>query len=245
MIDTFNGALTLNQTLLYELRESPHAVRRGMLVVLLVGLLVGGVNGVRTFMGVLNPDREFATLREAWFDMLDQQALAATAPEQREAVKLIRENIDPAFDLARTLNDLPVALPQPAGALFQGLGVLVSQPLSYLSGLLIAVIFTHIAARWLGGQGNIQQMLGLGALSVAPHALDALTFVPFLGSAFGLIAWGWGLVILIVSAGVAHRLDNGRAAIAVAFFPAIGGILALLGLCALLLVSAMTAGLGA
>lgn len=233
MMDTFNGALTLNQTLLHNLRESPQVVQRGLLVVLMVGLLVGGVNGVRTLMSGLNPEMDFAQLRDQFEQALDQQALAATTPEQRELIKAFRDNLEPGIALLREVNELPTPLPRPVGALFRGLGVFVSQPLNYLGSLMLWVVFTHIAARWLGGQGSIQQMLGLGALSVAPHALDALAFIPVLGSIVSVIAAVWGLIVLVVGTSVAHRLDTGRAALAVFLFPLIGAVLALLGCCVL------------
>lgn len=233
MMDVFNGALTLNQDLLRSLRESPQVVRRGMLVVLLVGLLVGGVNGVRALFSDLNPDRDLAAARTQIEDQLDQVALSNPSPEQREAVRLVSENLDSGFALARDLLTLPTPLPRPISAVTQGVATLVSAPLGYLSGLLFWVVLTHIAARWLGGQGNIQQMLGLGALSVAPHALDALAFIPGVGVALVWVARIWGIVVLIVATSVAHRLDSGRATLAVLLFPIIGGVLLLLGCCAL------------
>ncbi|MCU0493571.1 MAG: YIP1 family protein [Chloroflexaceae bacterium] len=235
MIDTFNGALTLRQKLLLELRDSPQVVRRGLLVVLLVGLLVGGVNGIRTAATSVNPDRELAEARAQFDDALDQQAMTATTPEAREAIRLMRENADAGFALVREIALLPTPLPRAVGGALQGLGVFVSTPLSYLGSLLLWVIFTHIAARWLGGQGNIQQMLGLGALSVAPHALDALGFIPVVGSAISLVATIWGLVVLVVATAVAHKLDTGRATLAVCLFPLVGILLALLSFCILLL----------
>jgi hypothetical protein len=102
---------------------------------------------------------------------------------------------------------------------------------------MFAVVLTHIAARQLGGQGTIQQMLGMGALSVAPHALDALSFIPVIGSTLGVIAWAWGLVILVVATGIAHRLDSGRATLAVLLYPVIGILLLMLGCCALFILA--------
>jgi hypothetical protein len=122
--------------------------------------------------------------------------------------------------------------------------VFVSQPFSYLGGMLLTVVCVHIAASWLGGQGTIQQMIGLGALSVAPHALDALTFIPFLGSMLAMVAWAWGLAILIVATSTVHRLDIGRAIFAVFFFPIIGILLLLLGCCVFFFLAVGLAGAG-
>jgi hypothetical protein len=226
MMDTFNGALLLRKSLLTSMRDSPHVVRQGLLVVLLVGLLVGGVEGVRTGLAVLKPDRELAR----WYDSIDQPlsqaAMSAQTPEERVFLSMLRENLKYVVGIAKEINNLPTPLPTPFRAIAQGLGTLVSRPLIYFQGVLLSVIFTHITASWLGGRGSIQQMLGLGALAVAPHALDALTFIPVLGPMLGGIAWGWGLIILIAGTSFAHRLETERAALAVFFFPLIGILLA-------------------
>ena len=245
MMDIFNGALTLNRTLLYSLRDSPYVVQRGMLVILLVGLLVGGVNGARMMLDELNPDRKIANLRFQLERAVTQQSVGATTPDQRRILQSIRDNIDPIIELVKARSALPRSLPRPIGAMLQGLGVLVSGPITYLSTLLLWVIFTHISARWLGGKGSMQQMLGLGALSVAPHALDALAFVEFIGGTLSMIASGWGIVILIVGTSVAHKLEIGRATMAVFLFPVIATVLTGLSCCILFMVLVMiSAGAG-
>jgi hypothetical protein len=232
MIDLFNGALTLNQAMIRGLRESPDAVRRGLLLVLLVGLLVGAVQGISTMISGANPEPALVQFEANLKESLTQQSLNATTPEQRESLRLIGENVDSGMALLRALATLPAPLPRPLGSVMQGLGVIAGMPLSYLGSLMLAVVSTHIAARQLGGQGSIQQMLGLGALSVAPHALDALGFIPALGFGLNLIALGWGLVILVLATSIAHRLDSGRATLAVLLYPLIGTLLLLLGCCA-------------
>jgi hypothetical protein len=237
VIDTFNGALTLSQTLFRGMRESPDAVRRGLTLVLLVGLLVGGVQAISTMITNANPERVVADLETTLNQSIQQQSLGATSESQREAVRLLKENSEAALKLVRAVLELPTPLPRPVSTILQGLGLMVSMPLSYLGSLMLAVVLTHIAARQLGGQGTIQQMLGLGALSVAPHALDALSFIPNIGSTLGVIAWAWGLVILVLATSVAHRLDSGRATLAVLLYPVIAMLLLGLGCCALFILA--------
>ncbi|NJN17429.1 MAG: YIP1 family protein [Oscillochloris sp.] len=233
MLDVFNGALTLNQSMMQQLRSAPDLMRRGFLVVLLVGLLVGAVEGIQTALNVATPARTVDLFVQQYDDTVQQLALGANTPEAREIVRVLDENREGIINLVRNLTTLPTVLPAPVGGMLQGLGQMVSRPLHYLFWVLLTVIFTHIAARQLGGQGTIQHMLGLGALAVAPHALDALGFIPVIGGAITLIGWFWGLAILIVATGIAHRLDSGRAALAVLLYPLIGFILAGLGCCAL------------
>jgi hypothetical protein len=237
VIDTFNGALTLSQTLFRGMREAPDAVRRGLTLVMLVGLLVGGVQAISTMITNSSPDRMIADAEATLNQSIEQQALGATSDSQREAVRLLKDNSAGILNLVRAIVELPTPLPRPVGTIFQGLGLVASMPLSYLGSLMFAVVLTHIAARQLGGQGTIQQMLGMGALSVAPHALDALSFIPVIGSTLGVIAWAWGLVILVVATGIAHRLDSGRATLAVLLYPVIGILLLMLGCCALFILA--------
>lgn len=249
MIDTFNGALTMSQTLFKGMRESPDAVRRGFTLVLLVGLLVGGVQALSAMITnsssdrlIAEVDQTFTAVESAMEQSLQQQPRDASTDAQRELLQQIKANKAAFLTLVRAIMDLPRPLPRPVGVIFQGLGQMASTPLSYLGSLVIAVVFTHIAARQLGGQGTIQQMLGLGALSVAPHALDALNFIPAFGSTLGIIAWAWGLVILVLSTSVAHRLDSGRATLAVLLYPLIGALLLLLGCCGLFIFTLVGAG---
>lgn len=235
MIELFNAALTVNQNVMRGLRESPDVVRRGLMVVLFVGLLVGAVRGASDAITSASPERTIAAVRAQVTDLKGQLLDNPSADPQM--IAFINANEEAFYALLAEVIALPAPLPRPVQVAFQWLASVVSTPLSYLAGLLVAVVFTHMAARQLGGQGSIQQMLGLGALSVAPHALDALAFVPVIGPTLGLIAWGWGLVILVVATMIAHKLESGRAAIAVLLFPLLGALLSFLALCLLLLLS--------
>ncbi len=243
LMDTFNAALLLKRSVLEQLRESSLVVRQGFLVVLLVGLIVGAVDGIQTFMLNLDPERGIDMAEVAIREAIEQQALqSGTTTEARAMLNIVTMNIDSGVAIARDVQALPTVLPQPVNAFLRGVGVMVSRPFAYLGGLLLTVVFVHIAARWFGGQGHIQQMLGLGALSVAPHLLDALSVVPYLGSLLGFVAWAWAIVILVIATSVAHKLDSGRATLAVFFFPVVGGVLALLGCCVLFFLIGMAAG---
>lgn len=235
MIELFNAALTVNQNVMRGLRESPDVVRRGLMVVLFVGLLVGAVSGASSAITSASPERTVEAVRTQVAELKRQ--LLDNPNADPALIQLINTNEEAFYALIEDVLALQAPLPRPVQVGFQWLASVVSTPLSYLAGLLVAVVFTHIAARQLGGEGNIQQMLGLGALSVAPHALDALAFVPVIGPTLGFIAWAWGLVILVVATMVAHKLDSGRAAIAVLLFPLLGALLGFLALCLLLFVS--------
>jgi hypothetical protein len=235
MIELFNGALTINQSMMKRLRDAPDVVWRGLSVLLFVGLLVGAVQGASNVITSASPERTIASVREQVEQFKD--GLVASPTADQSIVQFINRNEEAFFSLLEAVLTLPTPLPRGVRVGFEWLASVVSTPLSYLAGLLLTVIVTHIAARQLGGEGSIQQMLGLGALSTAPHALDALAFIPGFGPTLGLIAWGWGLIILVIATMVAHKLDNGRAVIAVLLYPLLLILLGLLALCALLALS--------
>lgn len=244
MMELFNGALTLNQTVMRGLREAPDAVRRGFLLVLFVGTLVGTVNGISNTIQNATPERAVQTLRGQLEAQIDQLVLTSNDATTAELTRLINENEEPFFQLIEDLLALPSPLPRPVGQAFQLLASVVTTPLTYLSGMLLAAAAAHAIARQLGGQGSLQQMVGLASLSVAPHALDALAFIPNLGATFSLIAWVWGLIILVAATSVAHRLDSARATLAVLLIPLMLILLGALSFCLLLalLVSAVGGG---
>lgn len=244
MMELFNGALTLNQTLMRGLRESPDAVRRGFLLVLFVGMLVGAANGISAMIQSATPAQAVATLRSEVDRQIDQLVLTSNDAAIQDVTRLINENKEPFFQLLEELLSLPTILPRPVGQAFQLLAAVVSTPLSYLAGMLLAVVVAHIAARQLGGQGHVQHMVALGSLSVAPHALDALAFIPGVGSLLGVVAWFWGLAVLVVATAVAHRLDSLRAFFAVLLYPLLLTLLAVLLFCILLAVLVAAAGGG-
>jgi hypothetical protein len=236
IIDTFNGALRLNQPMLQTMRDAPDVLRRGLLVVLFVGLVVGGVNGARVVLALLNPSREVGSqqvLLEQQRQQMEPMFAGVAGAEVLQASLTLPLTL---LSIGQRLTELPTPIPGPLAALVAGLSVMASSPLGYLGGVLLTVILTHIGAKQLGGQGTIQQMLGLGALSVAPHALDALRFVAVLGDALGLVAWGWGLIILITATSVAHRFDTGRATLAVLLYPVVFIILGVLAYCSLAII---------
>ncbi|MGB9739342.1 MAG: YIP1 family protein [Chloroflexus aggregans] len=234
VIDTFNKTLMLNQSVFIEMRDARDGVQRGLLLILMVGLLVGAIQSINGLIASMNPERVVQDILTSYRQTIEQQRAAATTPEQHEAIRILEESETFIADLVRDLLSLPSALPRPVALLLQVLGQTVSAPLSYLGDMLLAVVLTHVAARQLGGQGGIRAMVAVGSLSVAPHALDALTFIPILSFPLGVIAWGWGLIILINGTAVVHRFDTGRATLAVLLYPSLLIVLGILFSCLLI-----------
>ncbi|MEF3275699.1 MAG: YIP1 family protein [Chloroflexus sp.] len=234
VIDTFNGALILNQRVFTEMRDAPDGVRRGFLLILMVGLLVGAIQSASELISVANPEQVVNAFMTGYRQAIEQQRATVTTPEQREVLQWMEDSEEEIANIVRALVTEPALLPRPVVLMFQALAQTVSTPLSYLGGMLLAVCLTHLAARQLGGQGGIRAMVAVGSLSVAPHVLDALTFVPILSLPLGLISWGWGLIVLITGTAVVHRLDSGKATLAVLLYPSLLIVLGVLFSCILI-----------
>ncbi len=244
IIDTFNNALTLNQRVFQEMRDAPDGVRRGFLLIALVGLLVGAIQSASLLISVADPEQQVNAFLIQYRQIVDQQRTTAATPAEREVVRWLEESETALAEMLSEAFTAPSTLPRPVALILQALGQTVSTPLSYLSGMLLAVILTHIAARQLGGQGGIRAMVAVGSLSVAPHALDALTFIPVISTPIAIIAWGWGLIILVTGTATVHRLDTGKATLAVLLYPSILILLAILLACITLALLVSLASLG-
>lgn len=73
-------------------------------------------------------------------------------------------------------------------------------------------LVTHTVARWLGGEGTLNETLGATALVSAPFVLLLLTIVPFASPSW-LLMLAWGLLIAYRAVEVAHELPWRRSAL--------------------------------
>jgi hypothetical protein len=83
---------------------------------------------------------------------------------------------------------------------------------------LFLALTTHGAARLLGGQGTLVQMLGTTALAVAPQILGVLTLIPLV-SVSGILLAFWALLIAYRAVEITHDLSWQRSALAVLAAP--------------------------
>lgn len=219
MITTFRGALMLDTKTFSDLKASPDVFRKGITILVVIGLIVGLVTAlVGTAQGLLaNPAADLAQARAT----AEQQMKQFMPPE---ASAMFLDNMSMGFRIAeRIVRETKSPLPHPVRVVFQQIGVMVSYPFGWLSSLLLYGALVHIAARLLGGRGTIAQMLGLTALTVAPYILSAvsviLNAIPYAGGCLtfliGLVEFFWGIVIYVKGTAVAHEMSGGRALMAV------------------------------
>ncbi|MCC6454921.1 MAG: YIP1 family protein [Caldilineaceae bacterium] len=91
-------------------------------------------------------------------------------------------------------------------------------PIGLVLQWLFLALTTHGAARLLGGQGTLVQMLGTAALAVAPQILGVLTIIPLV-SVSGILLAFWALLITYRAVEITHDLSWQRSALAVLAAP--------------------------
>ena len=238
MINLVRGALLLDSQTFTDLKASPDVFRKGFTLLVIVGLIVGVVVGlvgmVQSLM--IDPLAEIAQARTGLEQMMKQFPGDSAQ---------ILENAEMGFKIAEriTKEAKPPLLPHPVGVIFRQLGVIVSQPFSWLGSLLLYGVLVQVFAKLLGGRGTIAQMWGLTSLTVVPHLLDALSpllgVIPVAGVIVsflvGLTAFVWGVIIYVKGTAVAHEMSGGRALFAV-LLPIIVTVLVALLLVVLLVV---------
>lgn len=219
MIQLFRGALVLDTKTFADLKASPDVFRKGFMFVLIVGLIVGLVTGLVGLVQGLttSPAQQKAQALEGM-----KQFTAFMPPE---AVQQMLDSMEMGFRIGERISkEAKAPLPGQVETLFKQIGVVVSQPFGWLASLILYGALVHIFAKLLGGRATIAQMFGVSSLTVAPHLLDALGWVPCLGGLFGLVAFVWCVVVYVKGTAVAHEMSNGKALLAV-LLPIIVGVL--------------------
>ncbi|MBM3134447.1 MAG: YIP1 family protein [Chloroflexi bacterium] len=216
----WKGALTFDTPTFTALSESGDAFRKGFMVLLLVGLLVGLVNGGVQLAQTLSYGSATGEM-QAVLGQIEQgmqqgfsiaRQYGAEIDPQVEA--MISENLKYGFKIAEDAAKVPTPLPWPWGSIFEFLGSTASVPFAWLSSLVLYGIFVHIFARALGGQASVGQFFGSIALARAPHLISVLHFIPCVGPLLGVLAAIWGFLIYIKATAVSQRFGYGRALVA-------------------------------
>lgn len=198
------GGLLLDPRAFQAQRDAPDGIRRGLVLVLLVGLLVGvaaWLGDIGEYLTTPDPAAVSETLYTGITGLPIYQQLVAAAPEFGAAFEQGFAQPQPALFGATPL----------AGAL----GVLTT-PLIFLIGWLLFGAIVHIAARAFGGVAGFSQTLACTALATGVNLLALVQIVPYAQVAATTIL---GLLATYVAVREAHALAPWRAFWAVTLGP--------------------------
>ncbi len=195
------NALFFKEDAYEEMRASSNPVVKGLIFIIVVGLVIALFNLVGTILErASTPDmnqikdivRHYIPQMPWWREVVQE------APEfEREFQRW--------YDLGWRIFPRLFGAPNIGGA---ALGI-ITKPLQLLLWWLIYGLLAFLFARWLGGTADFSQTLGVLALAAAPQFLNVLTLLPFvqLGSLIGV----WGVLCAYVGLKTAHKLSWGRA----------------------------------
>lgn len=229
------GGLFLEQPIYREQRDLPEGLRRGLWLVLTVGLVVG----LASFIGNLGA----ALINPAPVDVVGvfYRRLVGTAWFEAQPPAL-REQITPET----LLGLINLLIP----GLTSSLVSLIATPLLILLSWLIYGVFAHLMARLLGGKARLNQTLSCTALASGAQLLSLGQIFPvaLLVSLLGqlptfhslLQALGVNLLAMLgnyLALREAHELPPWRAFWAAILGPALLLVLFVCGYCALLVLA--------
>lgn len=234
LLDLFRlgiGGLFLERASYQAQRDAPDGLRRGFLLVLLVGLLVGIAGTIGAAIESLAQPDPIAVV-DTLYDGLTAMPWYA---EISAADPTFSGQFDGFFDSIRQFNR--------PGGLLGGLAGILTTPLFALLGWLIYGAIAHLVARAMGGGASFGQTLSCTALAAGAQLLGLVQLVPFAQAAGGGLL---GLFACYVAIREAHGLAPGRSLGAALIGPLLLGLLLLLLGCVALFValSAIGAALG-
>jgi len=240
------AAMTLKPAPFQYFASDPVPLRQAVALILAVGLLVGGIQAVVQLPTLLQPTSFDADvfLQELDKNMpFNQMFGGAQSPEMQQLYDMYRSGVEAFAPQISRLLAVPAPLPAWVGRLLSWLAMWLSTPFALFARWLGLSLWIMLAARVLGGKGTLLSYLGASSLSVLPHLLRTLSFIPLVGGLLVFLAGIWGLIIQVRAVEITHQMPQNRAVLAV-LSPFILGlvILMLLGVLALIILILATAG---
>lgn len=228
--DLWHAAL-LRTGVFRDLSSRSDAFLRGFIVIVTVALLAGlpgAIMDLASRLGEAQAATESAEAESQMRQNIDRLLAALNdlgLPVEAQAeIRLWAEtSATVAARVAAEVATLPTPLPRPIGAILRATGDWVSRPLSDGGAPLAAAtlgtwlgygVWVLLFAKLLGGRGALHGFFGATALFAVPHVLNIFARVPYLGTALGIVAFIWGLLIYIKATAVSQELTFERALLA-------------------------------
>lgn len=215
---TARDALMLKPEPYERLGHGKASIRQGVAIVAVVGLIIGVVAAVVALPGLF---RSPAAAVDDFFNGITQalnqfRAFGGqTSPELQQFLDIYKRSMESFRPFVDQIMAIRAPLPPFFERFFAWVGVLITRPFALLAGWLSISIWIMLFARLLGGRGGLVHYLNASALSVIPHLLGVLAFIPCIGGLLALVGSIWGLAMQYKAVQVTHGLSQGRAIAAV------------------------------
>ena len=224
------GVLTLDDATYAAHVASRDALKRGLLLLVVVALLVGlfpFLSGVASSFRRVN----IAAMQGDIERQIEQQMQLNPAWQDPEFRQVFKEYFGAIFAIVKDIAALKPNvsfLPNWLDRLLQALGAWLSMPLAWLGAWAWYALWVTLFAKLLGGRATLERMLAATTLTVVPHLLDVLVSligllsgIPFVGACFGvggwvigLAAWVWGIAVYVKATATANGFGLSKATLA-------------------------------
>jgi hypothetical protein len=193
-------ALFLRTGAYEEMRDLRSPFVKGLLIVVIVGLLIALVGLVGAVLEwAATPD--MGAIQEAVYEgLIEMPWYQDTIRRVPDFAENFRQWFDWGWTFARWFG---------ASSPGSAAGNIIATPVGLIIGWLIYGLLAHVFARLLRGEANLGQTLGCTALAVAPQVLKIAELLPFV--AVGGVVGTWTLICRYVALKQAHRLTWVRA----------------------------------
>jgi len=247
LVTLARGVLTFNSATFATHVESRDALKRGLLLMVVVALLAGLFPFLSNVVGSFrSPEAEIAAAEREFEQRMAQQMQSNPAWQDPQTRRMFQEIFREIFAIARDIGQLKPNvsfLPHWLGRLLQAFGGWLSSPFAWLGAWAWYALWVTLFAKLLGGRATLERMLAATSLFVVPHILalftgllDLMGRIPTVGACFGglsgligFVAGVWGIAIYVKATATANGFSLVKATIATAL-PALLNLLLIIAL---------------
>jgi Yip1 domain len=224
------GVLTFDDATYSVHVASRDALKRGLLLMVVVALLIG----LFPFLsGIANSFRrvDVAAMQGDIERQIEQRMQFNPAWQDPEFRQVFNEYFPAVFAIVRDIAAVKPNvsfLPDWLDRLLHAFGAWLSTPLAWLGAWAWYALWVTLFAKLLGGRATLERMLAATTLTVVPHLLDVLVSligllsgIPFVGACFGvggwvigLAAWVWGIAVYVKATATANEFGLDKASLA-------------------------------
>ena len=230
LVSLARGVLTFGDAAFAAHLASRDALKRGLLLMVIVALLAGLFP---FFSAVASSFRrvDMNTLESQVEQQIEQSLQFSPAWQDLEFQRTFREYFQRGFAIARDITQLKSNvsfLPAWLDRLLHAFGEWLSVPFAWLGAWAWYALWVTLFAKLLGGRATLERMLAATSLFVVPHLLDFLgglltlfSGIQVAGACFGLlntligfVAWVWGVAVYVKATAMANEFGLGKATLA-------------------------------